>query len=112
MINVWNLLLQLINIKASKLQQSNDIYQAEHSSSNAENSFVNDFKIADYFFELRATIVCKPECSIVQLLSWNETKSDANIATHLSVGPNVNGQQNLTGFVVFSAVSGGSRMKC
>jgi len=25
--------------------------------------------------------------------------SDANIATHLSIGPNVNGQQNLTGFV-------------
>jgi len=26
---------------------------------------------------------------------------DANIAAHLSVGPNVNGQQNLTGFVEF-----------
>jgi len=27
--------------------------------------------------------------------------SVANIATHLSVGPNVNGQQILTGFVEF-----------
>jgi len=25
--------------------------------------------------------------------------SDADLATHLSIGPNVNGQQNLTGFV-------------
>jgi len=25
--------------------------------------------------------------------------SDANIAAHLSIGPNANGQQNLTGFV-------------
>jgi len=25
--------------------------------------------------------------------------NDANIAAHLSIGPNVNGQQNLTGFV-------------
>jgi len=37
----------------------------------------------------------------VQLLIWNETKSDANIAEHLSTGPNVDGQQNLTGFVEF-----------
>jgi len=29
----------------------------EHSSSNAENSFVGNFKIADYFFELRVAIV-------------------------------------------------------
>ena len=98
MINVWNLLLQLINIKASNLQQSNDIYQAEHSSSNAENSFVNDFKIADYFFERSVTIACKPAYSIVQLLIWNETNSDANITVHLSIGPKVSGQQNLTGF--------------
>jgi len=27
--------------------------------------------------------------------------SDTNIAAHLSIGPNVNGQQNLTGFVEF-----------
>jgi len=27
--------------------------------------------------------------------------SDANIATHLPIGPNVNGQQNLTGFIAF-----------
>jgi len=27
--------------------------------------------------------------------------SDANIAAHLSVGPNVNSQQNLTGFFDF-----------
>jgi len=33
--------------------------------------------------------------SIVQLLLWNEINSDANIAA------NVNGQQNLTGFVEF-----------
>jgi len=39
--------------------------------------------------------------------------SDANIAAHLSIGPNVNGQQNLTGFgEIFSPVSGGSRMTC
>jgi len=25
--------------------------------------------------------------------------NDANVAAHLSIGPNVNGQQNLTGFV-------------
>jgi len=30
----------------------------------------------------------------------------ANIAGHLYIGPNVNGQQNLTGFVEFLAVSG------
>jgi len=37
--------------------------------------------------------------------------SDANIATHLSIGPNVNGQQSLSGFVeFFLPVSGGSRM--
>jgi len=28
--------------------------------------------------------------------------SDANIATHLSSGPTVNGQENLTAFVEFS----------
>jgi len=39
--------------------------------------------------------------------------SDPNIAAHLSIGPNVNGQQNLTDFVeYFLAVSGGSRMTC
>jgi len=43
-------LLQLMNIKASKLQQSNDIYQAENSSRKAENLFVNNFKIADCLF--------------------------------------------------------------
>jgi len=37
---------------------------------------------------------------------------DTNIAGHVSVGPNVNGQQNLTGFVEFLAVSGGSQMTC
>jgi len=51
-------LLQLINIRASNLWQSNDIYQAW--TFNAENAFVNNFKIADYFFEVRVTIVCKP----------------------------------------------------
>jgi len=39
--------------------------------------------------------------SIVQLLILNEMNSDANIARHLSVGPNVNVQQNLTGFIAF-----------
>jgi len=37
--------------------------------------------------------------SIVQLLIWNEMSSDVNIAGHLSIGPIVTGQQNLTGFV-------------
>jgi len=37
---------------------------------------------------------------------------DANIAGHLPIRPNVNGQKNLTGFVEFLAVSGGSRMTC
>jgi len=32
----------------------------EHSSSNAENAFVNNFKYADSLFEVRVTIVCKP----------------------------------------------------
>ena len=32
----------------------------EHSSSNAENSFVDTFDIADYFFYVRVAIVCKP----------------------------------------------------
>jgi len=51
--------------------------------------------------------------SIVQLLIWNEIQSDANTAAHLSIGPNVNGRQNLTGFFeCFLAVSGGSRMIC
>ena len=27
--------------------------------------------------------------------------SDANIAAHLSIGPNVNGKQNLNGFIEF-----------
>jgi len=38
--------------------------------------------------------------------------SDANIAAHLSIiGLNVNGQQNLIGFVeLFLAASGGSQM--
>jgi len=40
-------------------------------------------------------------------------RSDANTAVHLSIGPDVNSQQNLTGFVeCFLAVSGGSRMAC
>jgi len=38
--------------------------------------------------------------------------SDADIAAHLSIGPNVNGQQNLTSFVEFLTVSGGSGMTC
>jgi len=41
--------------------------------------------------------------------------SDANIAAHLFIGPNVNGQQNLSSFVEFfftSSLSGGSQMKC
>jgi len=41
----------------------------EHSSSNAENSFVNNFKIAHYFFKLPVTIVRNTsQPSIVQLL--------------------------------------------
>jgi len=35
----------------------------------------------------------------MQLLIGIEMDSDANIAVHLSRGPKVNGQQNLTGFV-------------
>jgi len=39
--------------------------------------------------------------------------SDANVNAHLSIRPNVNGQQNITGFVeFFLAVSCGSQMKC
>jgi len=37
----------------------------------------------------------------MQLLIGNEMDSDANIAVHLSLGPKVNGQQNLTGFAEF-----------
>jgi len=39
--------------------------------------------------------------SIVQQLIWNEmnSRANANVAAHLSIGPNVNGKQNLTGFV-------------
>jgi len=37
----------------------------------------------------------------MQLLTRNEMGSDANIAVHLSLGPKVNGQQNLTGFIEF-----------
>jgi len=37
----------------------------------------------------------------MQPLIGNEMNSDANIAIHLSLGPNVNGQQNLTGFAEF-----------
>jgi len=40
-------------------------------------------------------------------------KCDTNTAAHLWIGPNVNGQRNLTGFVeFFLAVSGGSRTTC
>jgi len=39
--------------------------------------------------------------------------SDASIAAHLSIGPKVNGQHNLTGFVEFLLpVSGGSQLTC
>jgi len=37
----------------------------------------------------------------MQLLIGNEMDSDANITVHLSLGPKVNGQQNLTGFAEF-----------
>jgi len=37
---------------------------------------------------------------------------DANIAGYLYIGPNVNGRQNLTGFLEILAVSGGSPMTC
>jgi len=53
----------------------------EHSSSNAENSFVSNFKIAGYFLSSAS------QHSTAQLLIWNEMNSDANIAVHLSVGP-------------------------
>jgi len=39
-----------MNINASNLFISQTSIRLEHSSSNAENSFVNNFKIADYFF--------------------------------------------------------------
>ena len=42
----------------SFLSQTTSI-RFEHSSSNAEKSFVSNFKIADYFFKLRVTIVFK-----------------------------------------------------
>jgi len=44
-------LLQLIASTLRIFYQSNDINQVEHSSSNVENSFVSNFKIADYFFQ-------------------------------------------------------------
>jgi len=37
----------------------------------------------------------------MQLLIGNEMDNDANIAVHLSLGPKVNGQQNLTDFAEF-----------
>ena len=37
----------------------------------------------------------------MQLLIGNEMDSDANIAVHLSLGTEFNGQQNLTGFAEF-----------
>jgi len=40
----------MISTKASNLEQSYDIYQAEHWSNKAKNSFVNNFKFANYFF--------------------------------------------------------------
>ena len=74
----------------------------EYSSSNAENSFVNNFKIADDFSELRFAIVCKTsQHSIMQFLIGNEMDNDASIAVHLSLGPKVNGQKNLTDFAEF-----------
>ena len=39
--------------------------------------------------------------STVQLSIQKEINSDANTAPHLSIGPKINGQQNLTGFVEF-----------
>jgi len=41
--------------------------------------------------------------------------SDANIVAHLSTGPNVNGQQNLTGFIeffFFTSICGWSLFTC
>jgi len=45
----------------------------EHSSSNAENAFVSNLKIADYFFKLPVTIICKPTSHCAGFnLKWNE----------------------------------------
>jgi len=54
----------------------------EHSSSNAENSFVNNFKNADYFFQLRVTIVCKSaqHCTAFNL-KWNGQWSQHSCAS-------------------------------
>jgi len=49
----------------------------------------------------------------MQLLIVNEMGSDANKAVHLSLGPKVNDQQNLTSFAeFFLPVVGGSRLTC
>jgi len=97
----------------SSVSKSTSI-RPEHSSSNVENSFVSNVKFADYFFKLRDAMFSavwwrwdrlKAQhiafCSILF-----EMKSDANIVAHQSIGTNISGQQNLTGFVeLFSLVS-------
>jgi len=76
-------------------------------SSNAENSFVSNFRIADHFVKLRVSIISgvwralnrlQEQHGILLLLISNEMNSDANTSAHLSAGPKVNGQQNLAGF--------------
>jgi len=52
------------------------------------------FQLCDCFW-----LVCK--CSIAFCSYSFEMNSGANIAAHLSIGPKVNGQQNLTGFFCF-----------
>jgi len=92
----------------SSISQTTSI-RPEHSSSNAENSFVSNFKIivdSAGYDSLQANIALR------SFLIWNEMNSDANIAGHLSIGRIVNGYQNLTGFVVFLPESGASRLTC
>jgi len=81
----------------------------EHSSSNAEKSFVSNFKIADYFFKLQVTMfsaVWWPwivwKCSIA-LRGFSFVMKWTVIPIYCSYASVdwTNSQQNLAGFVDF-----------
>jgi len=57
---MFKMFVKLINIKASNLWQSNGIYQAWTCPAMLKLRLLIKFKIADYFFEVRVAIVCKP----------------------------------------------------
>jgi len=62
-------------------------------------SFVKKFKI--YWLFLLTAGYNRLQASIAVCSFLFEMNSDANIATHLSLGPNVSGQQNFTRFIDF-----------